>query len=82
MLDESKAIKAKDITDNPDEVYGLMRSHVLLTDSSMNATFSNLMDAVDILADAGWELVNITYDGGYMFAMFKNPNYKRKNERL
>ncbi len=79
MLDETKSIKAKDIVDDPDAVYGLMRSHVLINDSSMNATFSNLMDAVEILYDAGWEMINFSYDGGYGFVMMKNPNYKRKN---
>lgn len=79
MLDESKVIKAKDIVENPDDVYGLMRSHVMITDTSMNATFSNLMDAVNIMYDAGWEMTAMDYDGGYMFAMMKNINYKRKN---
>ncbi|MGJ3237204.1 MAG: hypothetical protein ACFE0Q_00715 [Anaerolineae bacterium] len=79
MLDESKALKAKDIVDDPDAVFGLMRSHVLVTDSSLNATFTNLMDAIEILVNAGWEVINVTYDGGYMFAMMKNLNFKRKN---
>lgn len=79
MLDESKVIKANDIVENPDAVYGLMRSHVMITDTSMNATFSNLMDAVNIMYDAGWEMTAMDYDSGYMFAMMKNTNYKRKN---
>lgn len=79
MLDENKSIKAKDIVEDPELVYGLMRSHVLVNDSSMNATFSNLMDSVEILYDAGWEVINFAYDGGYGFVMMKNPNYKRKN---
>ena len=82
MLDETKAIKAKDIVDDPDSVYGLMRSHILVGDSSANATFSNLMDAINILADAGWEVINTTYSPTYMFVMLRNPNYKLKNESL
>ncbi|GAB5493906.1 MAG: hypothetical protein Phog2KO_41210 [Phototrophicaceae bacterium] len=79
MLDESKAIVAKEIVENPDSIYSLMRSHILISDSSMNATFSNLMDAVEICVEAGWDVINMAYDGGYMFVMMKNPNYKRKN---
>ncbi len=79
MLDETKAVKAKDIVDDPDAVYGLMRSHILVSDTSVNATFSNLMDAVEILYNAGWEVVSTTYDSTYMFMLMKNPNYKRKN---
>lgn len=79
MLDETKAVKAKDIVDDPDAVYGLMRSHILVSDTSVNATFSNLMDAVEILYNAGWEVVSTTYDSTYMFMLMKNSNYKRKN---
>ena len=82
MLDESKAVPAKDIVEDPDSVYGLMRSHVLISDLSMNATFSNLVDAVEICVEAGWDVVNMVYDGGYMFVMMKNPNYKRKNREV
>ena len=79
MLDESKAIPAKEIVEKPDSVYSLMRSHTLISDSSMNATFSNMMDAVEIFVDAGWEVISMAYEGGYMFVMMKNLNYKRKN---
>ncbi len=84
MLDESKAIQAKDIVADPDSVYGLTRSHILVGDSSANATFSNLMDAINILADAGWEVINTTYNPAYMhmFVMLRNPNYKRKNREV
>ena len=82
MLDETKAIKAKDIVDDPDSVYGLMRSHILISDSSNNVTFSNLMDSVEIMVEAGWDVVNTNYSAPYMFVMMKNPNYKRKNRDL
>lgn len=79
MLDETKAIKAKDIVDDPDAVYGLMRSHILLTDTSMTMTFSNLVDAIEILVNANWDTVNMAYDSGTMIVMMKNLNFKRKN---
>jgi len=79
MLDESKSIKAKDIVDDPDSVYGLMRSHMLLVDTSMTTSFSNMVDAIEILVNAGWDSVNMAYDSGTMIVMMKNLNYKRKN---
>lgn len=79
MLDETKAIKAKDIVDEPDEVYGLMRSHIMISDTSVNSTFSNLMDAIEIMVNAGWEVVNMTNNTTYMFVLVKNLNFKRKN---
>jgi hypothetical protein len=78
MLDETKAIKAKDIVDDPESVYGLMRSHIIIHDTSVNATFSNLLDAINIMYDAGWIVVNMTYSTN-MFVLMNNPNYKRKN---
>jgi len=79
MLDETKAIKAKDIVDDPDAVYGLMRSHIMISDTSVNSTFSNLVDAIEIMVHAGWDVVNMTNNTSYMFVLMKNPNFKRKN---
>ena len=82
MLDESKAIKAKDVVEDPDAVYGLMRSHVMVSDSSNNVTFSNLMDSIEIFVHAGWDVVSTNYSPPYMFVLFKNPNFKRKNQDI
>lgn len=80
MLDETKAIKAKDIVDNPDDVYGLNSSHIMLSDQSVGATFSNMMDAINIMYDMGWEVVSSNYSpNNFMFVIMKNTNYKRKN---
>mgnify|MGYP000350541786 CR=1 FL=1 len=78
MLDETKAIKAKDVVNDPDSVYGLMRPYILLNDVSMTGSYSNMMDAITILADAGWEVVEMSYYST-MYVMMKNLNYKRKN---
>ena len=80
MLDETKAIKAKDIVDNPDDVYGLSSSHIMLSDQSVGATFSNMMDAINIMYNMGWEVVSSSYSpNNFMFVIMKNTNYKRKN---
>lgn len=79
MIDDTKSIRAKDIVDNPDDVYGFTRSHILIADSSINTSFSNLMDAINIMYDMGWELVNTHYYSTTMSAIMRNTNYKRKN---
>jgi len=79
MLDEAKAIKAKDIVENPDDAYGLTRSHIIISDTSVGGSFSNMVDAINIMYDMGWEAINMTYDSSYMFTLMKNSNYKRKN---
>lgn len=82
MIDDTKAIKAQQILDDPDAIYSLNRAYILLTDTSMTMSFSSLMEAVNVLHDAGWEINNMTSYGSYMFVMMKNLNYKKKNEAL
>jgi hypothetical protein len=80
MLDVTKAIKAKNIVDNPDDAYALNRSHIILSDQSVGATFSNMVDAINIMYDFGWEVVSSTTNtNSFMFVIMKNDNYKRKN---
>lgn len=82
MIDETKAIKAQQILEEPSAVYSLNRAYIMLTDTSMTMSFSSLMEAVNIMYDAGWEINNMTSYGSYMFIMMKNLNYKKKNEAL
>jgi hypothetical protein len=79
MIDETKSIKAQQILDNPDSIYGLDRAYIMLTDSSMTMSFSSLMEAINMLHDAGWEVTSMTNYSTYMFVLMKNLNYKKKN---
>ena len=79
MIDDSKFIKAQQIIENPDGVYNLDRAYVMLTDTSMTMSFSSLMEAINLMHDAGWEVNNMTNYGSYMFVLMKNTNYKKKN---
>ena len=79
MLDDSKAISAKEIVNQPDSVYALNRAYIILTDSSMNNTFSSMVDAINILYDAGWEVDSMATYSYVMQVILKNTNYKRKN---
>jgi hypothetical protein len=79
MLDDSKAINAKDIVKDPEAAYGLHRAILIVTDNSMNSSFSNMVDALNILYDAGWDVVTMTTENYVMQVILKNTHYKRKN---
>lgn len=82
-MDETKAIQASDIVKAPDEVLGLMQHYILVRDQSVfRSSFENMIQALNILADYGWEPVQMFYADGssVMFALIENTNYKRKNE--
>lgn len=78
MYDEDKAIPAKDIVAKPYAIYQISAPYILLSDMSVNATFSNLVTAINILAAAGWEIGNLSYSSNYAFVLCKNPFYKPK----
>ena len=82
MIDETKAIKAQQILDDPQAVFTLNRAYIMLTDSSMTMSFSSLMEAINVMYDAGWEVTSMTNYSTYMFVMMKNLHYKKKNEAL
>ena len=79
MIDESKAIKAKQIVDEPDAIFALNRAYIMIMDTSMTMSFNNLMDAINIMNDAGWSVESMANYSSYMFVLMKNSNYKKKN---
>jgi hypothetical protein len=79
MLDDSKAIPAKDIVNQVDAVYALNRAYIIVTDSSMTYSFANMVDALNILYDAGWEVDSMSVADYAMQVILRNTNYKRKN---
>ena len=80
MIDETKAIKAQQILDDTQAVFSLNRAYIMLTDSSMTMSFSSLMEAINVMHDAGWEVTSMTNYSTYMFVLMKNLHYKKKNE--
>lgn len=80
-MDETRTINVGELLKNSQEIYSLTGPYILLKDSSMLGGFRNLIEAVNLLAEFGWEAVGIANDGsGGMFAMMHNTQYKRKNE--
>ena len=80
-MDESKAILAKDIVEDSAQIPAIMSEYILLKDSALSGTFSNLIVAINILADYGWHPISTTMDASStIYALIHNTNYKRKND--
>ncbi|MGJ3237205.1 MAG: hypothetical protein ACFE0Q_00720 [Anaerolineae bacterium] len=80
MLDETKPIAAKEIVDDPDQIHHFIQQYVLLKDTSMLMTFKNLIEAINIMGEYGWESVGLSGDSsGNMYALIRNTHYKHKN---
>lgn len=80
---EDKPIRATDIVNDPDIIDELTNQYVLIRDSSIMGSYKNLIAAINILGDYGWETVSLSGDANSnMFALCRNPYYKRKNDRF
>ncbi|MCU0511500.1 MAG: hypothetical protein MUE40_02915 [Anaerolineae bacterium] len=77
-MSEQKAINASDIVENPDLIHSFNSAYILLRDSSMVGTYKNMLGALNILADDGWEAAEMTVDTGTMYLLCRNPHFKRK----
>ena len=78
--DESKPISAGDIVKEPQIILGFLNQYVLVRDMSPLSNYKNLIEAVNILGEYGWESLSIASDAtGYMYALVRNTNYKHKN---
>lgn len=74
------SLEATKIVDNPALLDGTSSLYVLLRDSSMTGTFKNLMDAINILGERGWEVVNMaSYNNTTFHVLLRNPYLKQKN---
>ena len=80
-LDDSKVIKAKEIVDNPQAVDTITRPYIMVTDTAYSGKFDKLIDALEILAHANFEVVNFTGDTTTVLVMCKNLSFQRKNEK-
>jgi hypothetical protein len=81
-MDESKPIKASEIVNDPDMIYRLVNYYVMVKDTSIGGSFKNLIEAMNLFAERGWEVVALTHgdSSGNMHALCKNPHAKSKFE--
>jgi len=80
MADETKPVTAKDIVNDPQLVMGFMSEYIMIKDTSMMSSFKNMIEAINIFGEFGWETVSMSIDSSStMFALIRNTNYKRKH---
>jgi hypothetical protein len=72
-IDASKIVEDPTLLDTAENIY------VLVRDMSMMGTYKNMIEAVNILAERGWETVSIATDNSYMYGLVRSPHFKRKN---
>ena len=77
-MDDTKAIRAAEIIKERRNIIHFDKPFILVQDSSANLSFSNLIDAINILAADGWEISHMNYAGTTALALCKNPRYKAK----
>jgi hypothetical protein len=78
-FNEDEPINAKDYVTDPDICYTWANHFVVLRDMSITGKFRNLILAINLLAERGWETVSIGGDSNqYMFALVRNSHAKRK----
>ena len=75
------SIEATKIVEDPTRLDRMNAAYVLVRDTSMMGTFKNLMDAVNMLAERGWVVINMTNnESGTIHVMMRNTYFKQKNQ--
>lgn len=81
ILDEKLPISATEYVKDPDMCFAWTNYYILLKDTSAMGTYKNMILAVNLLAERGWEAESISGDAsGNLFALVKNTHLKRKND--
>lgn len=78
-INEARAINARDLANNPDEIYTFQRAYIMITETSLTNRFEPFLEAMQIVAEAGWEVISVDMQSSYAAAFCRNPNFKRKN---
>ncbi|QPC83534.1 hypothetical protein G4Y79_03885 [Phototrophicus methaneseepsis] len=79
MIDETRVIPVKEIVENPQDVRAFQRAFIMIIDSDSVYRFVKLLEAMDILALQGWELISLDIETSYALALWKNPHFKAKS---
>lgn len=80
-LDEAKPINASDIVKDPQIILTFLNQYLLIRDLSPMYNYKNLIEAINILGEYGWESLGLASDtSGYMYTLVRNTHYKQKNK--
>lgn len=72
-IDASKILADPTLLDTAENLY------VIVRDTSIMGTYKNLIEAINVLAERGWETLSVSSDSNYMYALCRSPHFKRKN---
>jgi len=79
VIDETRVIPAKEIIEDPDAVRGFQRAFIMIIEADSVYRFTKLLEAMDIMALQGWELVQLDIETSYGLTLWKNPHFKAKS---
>ena len=79
MIDETRVIPAKEIIEDPEAVRGFQRAYIMIIEADSVYRFKQLLEAMDIMALQGWELVQMDIETSYGLILWKNPYFKTKS---
>jgi hypothetical protein len=75
------SLEASKIVEDPTRLDRHDGAYVMVRDTSMMGTFTNLMDALNILAERGWRVVQmVNNESGTIHALLHNTYFKNKNQ--
>jgi len=75
------SIEASKIVEDPSRLDRMGAAYVMVRDTSMMGTYKNLMHAVNILAERGWQVINmVNNESGTIHVMMQNTYFKQKNQ--
>jgi hypothetical protein len=72
-IDASKILEDPTLLDTAENLY------VIVRDMSVMGTYKNLIEAINIMAERGWETLSISIENNYMYGLVRSPHFKRKN---
>lgn len=79
-IDEGKPISASELVKEPEMIHGFLQEYIIIRDMSPLSSYKNLIEAINLLGEYGWESLGIATDAsGYMYTLVRNKNYKHKH---
>lgn len=73
----NQTFSASEIVSNPEKLLS-MQKYAILSDASVRGSYKSLIEAMNLMASAGWRCVNMVAVSATMFALMENTNYPLK----
>lgn len=81
MTDDTRPMQARDVVNDPSMINDWRNHYVMIRDTSLMGSYRNLLEAINLCSERGWETVSMAVDNaGNMFALLRDTRIKRKND--